>query len=132
MKITDRDMFNKVLSHLAGVRFKRKTRVAQHKHLCIYKQSLDQCIACREVAKWHRIGAEQDILGSQHSLGYCYSIGMGVPQSDVEAANWFGKAAAGGHTDSISSLREIFSKISNHSTDDSSSECEESTTEDPR
>ena len=130
MAITNRDRFNKLLSHLAGIQFKRHTSKSFQKHLCLKKDSLDPCIACRETAKWYRVGAEQDVLKFQHSLGYCYSIGMGVPQSDVEAAKWFGKAAAAGHTPSIRSLKTLFSSIS--CMDSSSSETEEDNSEDPK
>jgi len=131
MMASDRTQFNKVLSHLAGVQFKRHTRESFHKHLCITVNPSEPCIACREIVKWHQIGAEQDILASQHNLGYCYSIGMGVPQSDVEAARWYGKAAAGGYTKSIDSLKKLFSGISSILNDDSYSESEEGKCEDP-
>jgi hypothetical protein len=56
---------------------------------------------------------------------------MGVPQSDVEAARWYGKAAAGGYTKSIDSLKKLFSGISSILNDDSYSESEEGKCEDP-
>jgi len=130
MMVSDRAHFNTLLSHLAGVQFKRHTRDSFQKHLCNTTSPSQPCIACKETAKWYRLGAEQDILGAQHSLGYCYSIGMGVPQSDVEAAKWYGKAAAGGYTKSIESLKELFSSISSVLDEDDISELEEA--DDPK
>jgi TPR repeat protein len=55
---------------------------------------------------------------------------MGVPQSDVEAAKWYGKAAAGGYTKSIDSLKELFSSISSKLEEGDLSDLEQA--EDPK
>jgi hypothetical protein len=110
LKYTDRDLFNKVLAHLAGIRFENGSK-NRKKNTCILDEITKSCHLCDEVYKWICIRAEQDDIAAQHSLGYCYSIGYCVPQSDVEAAKWFGKAVAGGYQPSLISLQAIFKKL---------------------
>jgi TPR repeat protein len=45
-------------------------------------------------AEWYRKAAEQGDAGAQGTLGLLYSIGQGVPRSDVEAYYWLDLAAA--------------------------------------
>jgi hypothetical protein len=47
-----------------------------------------------QAAAWYRKAAEQREAGAQGTLGVLYSIGQGVPQSDVEAYFWLDLAAA--------------------------------------
>ena len=47
-----------------------------------------------QAATWYRKAAEQGDAGAQGTLGVLYSIGQGVPQSDVEAYFWLDLAAA--------------------------------------
>jgi TPR repeat protein len=47
-----------------------------------------------QAAAWYRKAAEQGDAGAQGTLGVLYSIGQGVPQSDVEAYFWLDLAAA--------------------------------------
>ena len=47
--------------------------------------------------KWWRKAARQGHARAQHDLGSLYTLGLGVPQSDVEAAKWFRLAAEHGH-----------------------------------
>jgi hypothetical protein len=108
---TEKTIFNKLLAHLAQIQAKSKTNIKRIMNTCIVDEITNQCILCKEVYKWIRFGAEQDDLDCQDKLGYCYLIGFGVIPSDVEAVNWFGKAAAGGHTKSIVSLESIFKKL---------------------
>ena len=45
-------------------------------------------------AAWYRRAAEQGDVGAQGILSLLYSLGQGVPKSDVEAYFWFDLAAA--------------------------------------
>jgi hypothetical protein len=47
-----------------------------------------------QAAAWYRKAAEQGDASAQGTLGLLYSIGQGVPQSDVEAYFWLDLAAA--------------------------------------
>jgi TPR repeat protein len=47
-----------------------------------------------QAAAWYRKAAEQGDAGAQGTLGVLYSMGQGVPQSDVEAYFWLDLAAA--------------------------------------
>ena len=47
-----------------------------------------------QAAAWYRKAAEQGDAGAQGTLGVLYSIGQGVPQSDVEAYFWLDIAAS--------------------------------------
>jgi TPR repeat protein len=48
----------------------------------------------QQAAAWYRKAAEQGDVGAQGILGVLYSMGQGVPRSDVEAYYWFDLAAA--------------------------------------
>ncbi len=41
--------------------------------------------------------AEKDDTEAQRNIGIMFQQGLGVPQSDVEAANWYRRAAENGH-----------------------------------
>jgi len=41
--------------------------------------------------------AEKDDAEAQRNIGIMFQQGLGVPQSDVEAANWYRRAAENGH-----------------------------------
>ena len=132
MRSTDRDLFNKLLTHIAEIRFKYKLNSKRRQINCIVSEENGICLLCAEVAKWNMLGAEQNDLVCQHTLGYCYSIGMGILQSDVEAAKWFGKAVAGGHTDSIVYLNKVFERLTHiYDSVSETSSSEASVTEDP-
>ena len=47
-----------------------------------------------QAAEWYRKAAEQGDVTAQGTLGLLYSIGQGVPQSDVEAYFWLDLAAS--------------------------------------
>jgi hypothetical protein len=47
-----------------------------------------------QAAAWYRKAAEQGDADAQGTLGVLYSMGQGVPQSDVEAYFWLDLAAA--------------------------------------
>jgi TPR repeat protein len=47
-----------------------------------------------QAAAWYRKAAEQGDITAQGTLGVLYSIGQGVPQSDVEAYYWLDLAAS--------------------------------------
>ena len=47
-----------------------------------------------QAAAWYRKAAEQGDADAQGTLGVMYSMGQGVPQSDVEAYFWLDLAAA--------------------------------------
>ena len=47
-----------------------------------------------QAAAWYRKAAEQGDVTAQGTLGVLYSMGQGVPQSDVEAYFWLDLAAA--------------------------------------
>jgi hypothetical protein len=47
-----------------------------------------------QAAAWYRKAADQGDAGAQGTLGVLYSMGQGVPQSDVEAYFWLDLAAA--------------------------------------
>ncbi len=47
-----------------------------------------------QAAAWYRKAADQGDAGAQGTLGVLYSIGQGVPQSDVEAYFWLDLAAS--------------------------------------
>jgi len=46
-----------------------------------------------QAAAWYRKAADQGDAGAQGTLGVLYSMGQGVPQSDVEAYFWLDLAA---------------------------------------
>src|ERR1039458_577184 len=46
-----------------------------------------------EAVKWYRKAAEQNHVGAQCRLGWCYAYGQGVPKNEVEAVSWYRKAA---------------------------------------
>jgi hypothetical protein len=127
---TEKIIFNKLLVHLAQIQAKSKTNIKRSMNTCVVNKITNQCLLCQEVYKWIRFGAEQDDLDCQDKLGYCYLIGFSVIPSDVEAAIWFGKAAAGGHSKSIVSLESIFKKLEVACNVEPSSSCD-SSTDDP-
>jgi TPR repeat protein len=47
-----------------------------------------------QAAAWYRKAAEQGNVLAQATLGLLYSMGQGVPHSDVEAYYWLDLAAA--------------------------------------
>ena len=47
-----------------------------------------------QAAAWYRKAADEGDAGAQGTLGVLYSLGQGVPQSDVEAYFWLDLAAA--------------------------------------
>jgi TPR repeat protein len=47
-----------------------------------------------QAAEWYRKAAEQGDADAQATLGVLYSLGQGVPHSDVEAYYWLDLAAA--------------------------------------
>jgi hypothetical protein len=47
-----------------------------------------------QAAAWYRKAAEQGDAGAQGTLGMLYTLGQGVPRSDVEAYYWLDLAAA--------------------------------------
>jgi len=49
---------------------------------------------CKQAAEWYRKAAEQGNVLAQATLGLLYSMGQGVPHSDVEAYYWLDLAAA--------------------------------------
>jgi hypothetical protein len=118
MKFTERSLFNKLLIHLAGIVYKQKTAARKHTHTCIYKKGV--CILCVEVAKHCKILAKEGCKVHQYQLGYCYEIGSGVPQSDIEAAKWYAKAAAGGHKESLAQLEHLFHQLEENSRSETS------------
>jgi len=109
MEYTERPLFNKLIVHLAGIVYKQKTAARKHTHTCIYKKGI--CILCVEVTKRCKIMAKKGCTAHQYLLGYCYEIGSGVPQSDIEAAKWYGKAAAGGQKESLAQLEHLFQQL---------------------
>jgi hypothetical protein len=129
MKVTDRALFNKLLSHLAGIVMRHKTAVRRRTHLCVVESG--QCQLCIEVVKWFRLHANQGFKEHQANLGYCYEIGAGVPQSDIEAATWYGRAAANGHTESLLQLEQLFNRLEEGFRTESSTEEDYSSLEDP-
>ncbi|MCL2075235.1 MAG: sel1 repeat family protein [Betaproteobacteria bacterium] len=51
-----------------------------------------------------RIAAEQGYAPAQFHLGVMYEYGQGMPQDDLEAANWYQKSAEQGYVDAQFSL----------------------------
>ncbi len=47
-----------------------------------------------QAAAWYRKAAGQEDVSAQGTLGMLYSLGLGVPQSDVEAYFWLDLAAS--------------------------------------
>ena len=43
--------------------------------------------------RWWRLAAEQGLIGAQHTLGFMYQYGRGVPQDMAEAVLWYRVAA---------------------------------------
>ena len=58
----------------------------------------------KEAAERLRKAAEQGDASAQFNLGNLYFTGQGVPQDYAKAIEWFGKAAAQGHTEAKDSL----------------------------
>jgi len=48
--------------------------------------------------------AEKGIASAQFKMGLLYANGQGVPKDDVQARQWYEKAAAQGHTDAQANL----------------------------
>ena len=55
-----------------------------------------------------RIAAEQGSAKAQHSLGYMYETGQGVPQDYKQAVIWYQKAAEQGHSIALSLLGILY------------------------
>ena len=55
--------------------------------------------------------AEQDFAPAQHNIGLLYEKGRGVPQSQVEALQWFWLAELNGYSKSGKPRRELQSKL---------------------
>ena len=51
--------------------------------------------------------ARMGYANAQNSLGLCYANGWGVPQDFEQAATWYRKAAAQGHSDAIHNVTEL-------------------------
>ncbi len=47
-----------------------------------------------QAAAWYRKAADQGDVGAQGTLGMLYTLGLGVPQSDVDAYFWLDLAAS--------------------------------------
>lgn len=60
-----------------------------------------------EAARLFCEAAKSDDIDALYYLGLCYEFGLGVEADADIAINWFKKAAAMGHTESISKLTEI-------------------------
>jgi TPR repeat protein len=104
-----RSSFNSILVHLGQLlKYKQTRKMILPKNYCSHNES---CIACKEVYKWYRIGAENDSVDHQLNLAICYLFGIGVPKSSVEAAVWFGKVAATGNVFAARSLEILFKKL---------------------
>jgi len=109
MTTTERSVFTPILVHLGQLqKYKQTRKLFLPKNSCSHD---DSCIACKEVYKWYRFGAEQDTIDHQVGLAICYLFGIGVTKSTVEAAVWFGKAAATGNVFAIQSLKTMFQKL---------------------
>ena len=52
--------------------------------------------------------AEQGLAAAQFKLGLLYANGQGVPKDDVQARQWYEKAAAQGHADAQVNLGILF------------------------
>jgi len=109
MTTTERSVFTPMLVHLGQLqKYKQTRKIFLPKNSCSHDET---CIACNEIFKWYRFGAEQDAIDHQVGLAICYLYGIGVPKSSVEAAVWFGKAAATGNEFAIQSLKTMFQKL---------------------
>ena len=49
------------------------------------------------MAKWYRLSAFQGNGYAQFKLGWMHEKGLGVEQSDIEAARWYMKSARRGN-----------------------------------
>lgn len=61
-----------------------------------------------EAVKWLLKSAEKGYADAQERLGYFYSDGKGVAQSDTEAFKWYSKAAAQGYADAACKLGKCY------------------------
>ncbi len=52
----------------------------------------------------YRKAAEKGVAKAQHSLGFMYERGEGVPQDYAEAVKWYRKAAEQGHAEAQGNL----------------------------
>jgi hypothetical protein len=77
-----------------------------------------------QAAAWYRKAAEQGDVTAQGTLGVLYSMGQGVPHSDVEAYYWLDLAAAvkGPKQEQYAANRQM---IGTHITTDELAEVEE-------
>jgi len=64
----------------------------------------DYATALRE---WRPL-AEQGNAGAQFNLGFMYENGLGVPQDDKEAVNWYRKSAEQGYADAQYNLGNMY------------------------
>jgi|CXWL01.1.fsa_nt_gi hypothetical protein len=55
-------------------------------------------------AKWTLMVAKSGSPEAQYCMGNLYACGAGVDQNELESVAWFSKAAAQGHTDSLTAL----------------------------
>jgi len=58
-------------------------------------------------ARWSQKAAEQGHIKAQYYLGLAYEFGIGVPQDQVVASKWYGKASDSGDTNAIESLATL-------------------------
>jgi TPR repeat protein len=77
-----------------------------------------------QAAAWYRKAAEQGDVTAQATLGLLYSLGQGVPKSDVEAYFWIDLAASikGPKQEQFAANRQM---IGTHITTDEQAEVEE-------
>jgi len=112
-----------MLVHLGQFqKYKETRKLFLPKHYCSHDGT---CKFCKELCKWYRFGAEQDSVEHQVGLAICYLFGIGVPKHSIEAAAWFGRAAAAGHEFAIRSLEALFKKLEAICKLDSILECAE-------
>ena len=64
----------------------------------------------KKAVVWWQKAANQGYAKSQYNLGNCYSEGLGVPQSDVNAVKWYNKAAEQEHADAQNNLGYCYIK----------------------
>jgi len=57
--------------------------------------------------------AEEGYMEAQFHLGFCYENGAGVPQDDVKAAQWYGKAAQQNDAEAQKKLNYLLKEANN-------------------
>jgi len=112
MEQTEHSAYTSTLIQLGQLyKYKETRKMILPKNYCSHDTS---CIVCRELFKWFKIAVEDDSVDSadnQNNLAICYLYGIGVQKSSLEAAIWFGKAAATGHVFATRSLEILFKKL---------------------